>query len=216
MTPGLPPWLPAAALAAGAYLLGSVPAGLVLTRLLTGVDVRAHGSGNIGTVNVARVAGWGVGLVVLVVDALKGALPLLAAGRLGLGLAAGVAGAVAAVVGHNWSVFLRGRGGKGVATSLGAVVVLSPRAAALLVALWLVAAAVTRYASVGSVLAYLASPLVMRLAGGPPEAVAFCAVVAAMGVWRHRDNLRRLLRGEENPIGGLRRRPPPVDGAPRP
>ncbi len=207
-------WLPAAVLAAGGYVLGSLPVGLVLTRLLTGVDVRSQGSGNIGTVNVARVAGWGVGLLVLVADALKGALPLLAARALDLGLGAGVAGALAAVAGHNWSLFLRGRGGKGVATSLGAVIVLSPAAAAVLLGVWVAAVAVTRYASVGSVLAYLVSPLVMAAVGGPQEAVAFCTAAAAMGVWRHRENLRRLRRGEENPIRGLRGRPPAAGGGP--
>ncbi len=192
----------AAALVLLAYLLGSVPVGLFVARRVSGVDIRRQGSGNIGTANVARVAGWRAGVLVFAADVLKGALPVLAARWLGLpGPVAAVAG-LAAVVGHDWSVFLRFRGGKGVATSLGAVAVFAPPAALLLVLLWAALVAVTRYSSVGSLAGLILSAPLVRLTGGPPEAVWFCLAAALLGVWRHRDNLARLAEGREHRLGG--------------
>jgi len=184
-------------LALAAYLLGSVPTGLWLVRRVRGVDVRQRGSGNIGAANVYRVAGPWLGGVVLVVDAAKGALPVLASSALGLSAPWAVAAGLCSVAGHNWSVFLGFRGGKGIATTFGVLLALSPKAAAVAVVLWGVAVAVTRYASVGSVLAVLSVPVSMLLWREPASHVAFGVAVAVLGVWRHRSNLRRLLEGTE-------------------
>ncbi|MCS7235564.1 MAG: glycerol-3-phosphate 1-O-acyltransferase PlsY [Armatimonadota bacterium] len=180
-----------------AYLLGSVPTGLWVVRAVLGVDVRQLGSGNTGTTNVYRVAGPWVGAVVLLLDAAKGALPVLASGALGLGAGWTVAAGLSSVVGHNWSVFLGFRGGKGVATSLGALTALSPTAAAVAVVVWGTAVVVTRYASVGSLLAMLSVPVTLLARGEPGAHVALGAALAALGIWRHRSNLRRLREGTE-------------------
>jgi len=134
------------------YLSGSIPFGLLLVRASRGVDVRAQGSGNIGATNVARVAGKGLGAVVLVLDALKGALPvLLAAAVEGNGAVPALVG-VAAFAGHVAPPWLGFRGGKGVATALGVLAVLAPRAALAGAVTWAVVLAVLRISSVGSLL----------------------------------------------------------------
>lgn len=191
-----------AALVLLSYLLGSLPVGLLVARRVSGVDIRSRGSGNIGTANVVRVSGWAAGALVLVADVLKGALPVLAARWLGLpGLVAAAAG-LAAVAGHDWSLFLRFRGGKGVATSLGVVLVFAPAAALALVLVWAAIVAATRYSSLGSLAGLVLAAPAVRLAGGPPEAVWFCLAAAALGVWRHRENIARLASGREHRLGG--------------
>ncbi len=184
----------------GAFLLGSVPVGVVVSRRLAGVDIRSHGSGNIGTANVVRVSGWRAGVIVMICDILKGVLPVLLARWLELPGPLAAAAGLAAVAGHNWSPFLGFRGGKGVATSLGVIIAFSPPAALILFALWLGIVAATRYSSLGSITSLLLSAPVMYAVGGPPEAVAFCAVTTVLGLWRHRQNISRLLQGRENKI----------------
>ena len=179
------------------YLLGSVPTGLWLVRAVLGVAVRRHGSGNIGTVNVYRVAGPWLGSAVLFLDLAKGALPVLATRTLGLDSAWSVAAGLCSIAGHNWSVFLGFRGGKGIATSFGVLLALSPRVAAVACLLWVVAVALTRYASVGSVLAMLSVPVTMLVWREPTSHVAFGLSAALMGLVRHRSNLLRLMEGTE-------------------
>ncbi len=191
---------------AAAYLLGSIPTGLWLVRWIRGLDVREHGSGNIGTANVYRVAGPWLGAAVLAADVLKGLLPVLAVQATGLGSAWAVAAGVASIAGHNWSVLLGFRGGKGVATSFGVLVALSPAAAAAAAAVWVLAVAVTRYASVGSILALVSVPATMALLREPAAHLAFGVAAAALGVVRHRVNLRRLREGTELRITGRPRR----------
>ena len=182
------------------YLCGSIPFGVVLGRLVLGVDVRTVGSGNIGATNVARAGGKGLGVLVLLLDAAKAIVPLLVARAL---LPAGaeawpVAVAVAAFVGHLFPVWLGFRGGKGVATALGIFAVLAPWAALAGMATWGLAYAATRISSIGSLAgtaACVAGTLVMR-GWGHPDAWAALAL-GALIVLRHRDNIRRLVRGEE-------------------
>lgn len=213
----------AAAVIILSYLLGSVPFGLLIAQAVRGVDIRTIGSGNIGMANVMRACGPAAGAAVLVVDALKGALPVLAARGLELSPWAAALAGLAAVVGHNWSVYLGFRGGKGVATSLGVVIALAPAAALALVVVWAVLVAATRISSVGSMAALALSPLVMWLFGQPAPNVFFCAAAAVLGLYRHRENMTRLLQGRENRItpggrgsppdrgsGGVKR--PPADG----
>ncbi len=182
------------------YALGAVPVGLLLARAARGVDVRAVGSGNIGTANVVRAAGLPVGLAVLACDVLKGMAPVLCARALGLPLWAGAGGGLAAVIGHNWSVFLRGRGGKGVATSFGVILAMAPKVALALLGVWVVLVALTRYSSVGSIAGLALAPVLMRFTGQPPEAVAFALAAAILGIYRHRANLARLRAGTEHKI----------------
>ena len=179
------------------YLIGAIPTGLIVVRLLTGEDIRRHGSGNIGTVNVLRVAGTGTAVVVLAVDILKGMVPVMLAVRMGLPSWTVVAGGLAAIAGHNWSVFLKFQGGKGIATSFGALLALSWPAAAVAGAVWVIAVAITRYASLGSLLAVVSVPLSLRWLRQPDAYVYFGIIAALFAVYRHRANIQRLVTGTE-------------------
>lgn len=190
-----------------AYCLGSFPTSYLIGRAVKGVDIREHGSGNAGATNVARVVGTLPGLVVLLVDIAKGwaaAGPLVLWGRqAGVSLSPDTAQAVfglCAVCGHIWSPFLRFQGGKGVATSAGVLIGLSPALAAIAVAIWGATAIATRYVSVSSIAAVTAMPMVMAMAGRPMSWIIVSALLCVLVVAKHRANLVRLLRGEEHRI----------------
>jgi len=184
------------------YLVAAVPTGVVLTRLMGLEDVRSRGSGNIGATNVYRVAGKLPGILTLLGDILKGFLPLLAVKYwlaptpLQLGLAA-----LVAIVGPCYSVYLCFKRGKVVATAVGIFLVLDPQALLGGCLVFLAAVALTRYISLGSVLAAIAVPLFTLLFGRPLPMVLSACVIGALIVWRHRDNLQRLLKGTENRFG---------------
>ena len=162
------------------YLLGALPFGYLLVKLRRGEDIRGVGSGSTGATNVARAAGPVVGLVTLLLDAGKGF------------------GAVAAIVGHSFPVFLRFRGGKSVATALGSFLYFAPLAAAAALGVWLVAVALWRYVSLGSVLAAAAFPLFAYGLYRPPLAITLAAGVgASIVILRHWSNLERLVLGTE-------------------
>jgi acyl phosphate:glycerol-3-phosphate acyltransferase len=180
-----------------AYFIGALPTGLVLVRVLRGEDIRRLGSGNIGTVNVLRVAGPGVAAAVLLVDVLKGLIPVLLALHAGLAPWAVVAAGLAAIAGHNWSVFLGFRGGKGIATSFGVLAGLSLPAAGVAAVVWLIAVAITRFSSLGSLLAVVAVPITLWRLRTPPEYVAFGIIAALLAIYRHRANIQRLVAGTE-------------------
>ena len=182
------------------YVLGSLPFGLWLVRVFRGVDIRRYGSGNIGTTNVLRVAGPGVAALVLVADAGKGWLPVALARAAGLGETAAVLAGVAAMAGHSWSLWLGGRGGKGVATGLGVLIGLDPRVALAGFGTWLAVVLASRYSSLGSMTAAASVPLVMAWLDAPPARLAFGIAAALVVLVRHRANIARLLRGEELPI----------------
>jgi len=179
------------------YLIGAIPTGLIVVRLLSGEDIRRHGSGNIGTVNVLRVAGLATAIVVLAVDILKGLVPIMLAVRVGAPPSAVVLGGLAAIAGHNWSVFLRFQGGKGIATSFGVLLGLSWSAAAVAAAVWIVTVAITRYASLGSLLAVVSVPITLWRFRQPEEYVSFGVIAALFAIYRHRANLQRLVAGTE-------------------
>jgi glycerol-3-phosphate acyltransferase PlsY len=181
------------------YLLGSIPFGLLLTRAAGLGDIRAIGSGNIGATNVLRTGRRGLAAATLILDAAKGALAVLLAGRWGGEPAALLAG-LAAVLGHMFPVWLRFRGGKGVATGLGVLLAADPRAGLAACAVWLIVARTTRYSSGGALAAYAAAPLV-ALALGRPKLALLALVVAGLVFWRHEANIRRLLAGTEPRIG---------------
>jgi len=179
------------------YLIGAVPTGLILVRLLTGEDIRRHGSGNIGTVNVLRVAGPATAATVLTVDILKGLVPVLLAERLPVPPWTVVACGLAAIVGHNWSVFLGFTGGKGIATSYGVLLGLSRPTAVAAATVWVVVVAITRYASLGSLLGVASVPLTLWRLHQPIEYVVFGIIAAVFAIYRHRGNIQRLVLGTE-------------------
>jgi glycerol-3-phosphate acyltransferase PlsY len=179
---------------AGSYLAGSIPFGLFIARLKTGQDVRAIGSGNIGATNVARAAGRTAAASTLLFDALKGFLPAFLASKSADSW--GAACGVAAVVGHCFPVWLRFRGGKGVATGLGVTLALAPLAALAALGVWAIVYGVGRIVSVGSLAGSAAALLLAYATAGRPAFLAVAAVVGIVAV-RHRDNVRRLLSHEE-------------------
>jgi glycerol-3-phosphate acyltransferase PlsY len=187
----------ALALALGAFVLGSIPFGLLIARA-HGVDLRNVGSGNIGASNVGRALGRRWAVVVLALDAAKGLAPVLVARRLGLSAWWPAAIGLVAVCGHSFSIFLRGRGGKGVATSLGVALGLAPASAGAAFGVYALLLAIFRISSVGSLAAAIAFPLFMLAFGehAPPQ-LAFGIAAALLIVVRHHANIRRLLRGEE-------------------
>ncbi len=188
-----------------AGFLGSIPFGLLVTRCLGLTDPRGAGSGNIGATNVLRTSGWGSGLLTLAGDIAKGAasvglLPILIVVPQG-GLYAPEISALGAVLGHMYSPFTGFRGGKGVATGLGVFALLMPVPTLGATIIFAAAVGITRYISLGSILAAITVPLVGRWMGGPGETTATATLIAALIIWRHKDNIRRLLRGEENRFG---------------
>jgi glycerol-3-phosphate acyltransferase PlsY len=189
--------MPAVAAIIASYLIGAIPTGLIVVRVLTGEDIRRHGSGNIGTVNVLRVAGVATAIGVLVVDILKGMLPTLLAMRWGFSAGTVVLCGLAAIAGHNWSPFLGFQGGKGIATSYGVLLALSWPAAAVAAAVWILTVAITRYSSLGSLLGVVSVPLSLWRLRQPEEYVYFGIVAALFAIYRHRANIQRLIAGTE-------------------
>jgi glycerol-3-phosphate acyltransferase PlsY len=194
-----------------AYLLGSIPFGYLLVKVFRGEDVRLSGSGNIGATNVARSGAKGLGIATLVLDALKGsaavALALLLARQ--EGNAAGFSplpimatAALAAVVGHVFPVWLRFKGGKGVATALGVFMVLFPKAILVALAIFILIVVVTRYVSLGSVLGAIAFPIAAYFLQ-PTDwiSLVLASMVSLIVIVKHRENIRRLLAGNENRFG---------------
>lgn len=180
-----------------AYLVGSIPFGYVLPRLLRGDDVRRHGSGNVGATNVWRVYGRSLGLPVAVLDVLKGLVPAALGLRLG-GDWVGVLAGAAAMLGHARPVFLGfSKGGKMVATAGGVALALAPFAALGCVAIWLATFALTRYASLSSMVAAVALPVLSIAFGASWPVIAFTALAGLAVLALHRQNVRRLLAGTE-------------------
>ena len=184
-------------LVAGAYLLGSIPTGLLLARAL-GVDIRATGSGNIGATNVYRTLGRTVGITTLVGDCLKGLLPVLVARRLGFDEAWVAAAGLAAFLGHVYTVFLRFKGGKGVATALGVFLGISPIAVLAALGVFIGVVVKWRYISLGSIAAAAVMPVAVAVVEGKPLVVALTLAVSVLVIWKHRENIRRLREGTEN------------------
>jgi acyl phosphate:glycerol-3-phosphate acyltransferase len=188
-------------LIAAAYFSGSVPFGLLLARAVAGKDVRTEGSGNIGATNVARVVGKKLGAVVLVLDALKGALPVVAAQHLlpGEALWHDAVG-LAAFFGHVFPVWLKFKGGKGVATALGVLVVLLPWAALAGFIVWALILAIFRVSSIGSLLGAVVAVVVGFLVHRPIEYPAVAVVFLVLMLFTHRSNLQRLINRQEHRV----------------
>jgi len=194
--------LPTLLAAAGGYLLGSIPFGLLLARAAGHGDIRHIGSGNIGATNVLRTGNKPLALATLLLDGGKGAAAALLATRWG-GEAAGLVAAGAAVLGHNFPVWLGFRGGKGVATTLGVLLALAWPVGVAALAVWLAMAAALRWSSLAALSALAASPLLMLALADTPRTI-LTALLATLGIARHHANIRRLLDGTEPKIGAGR------------
>jgi glycerol-3-phosphate acyltransferase PlsY len=181
------------------YLIAAVPTGIVLAKVMGYEDVRDKGSGNIGATNVYRVAGKLAGVLTLAGDILKGFLPLLACktwlaptpAQLGIACAM-------AIVGHCYPVYLKFRGGKGIATALGIFLVMSPIAVLGAAIVFGITVATTRFISLGSVLAAMSAPLLVLMLNQPQPIFLATLFIAALIVWRHRSNIKRLMDGSED------------------
>lgn len=182
-----------------AYLVGAVPVGFLVARAFGLGDIRRHGSGTIGATNVLRTLGKGAAALTLIGDMAKGALAVWLGGLVSVDAAP--AAAVAAVVGNCWPVFLRFRGGKGVATGFGALLALVPWAVAPAAIVWIAITASFRYVSLGSVLAAFCVPLGAAMLAYPWPSVLACVAAAAIILLRHRENISRLLAGTERRLG---------------
>jgi glycerol-3-phosphate acyltransferase PlsY len=182
------------------YLIGSVPVGFILGSR-SGIDVRAVGSGNVGATNVARVVGKRQGILTLIADTAKGFLPVILAMQLGASLAATVLVGAAAFLGHLYPIFLKFKGGKGVATASGVFLALAPMATLVLVALFAVTVLASRIVSLSSILTAVAAPIIFWLFSYPPLVVGMAALIALAITCRHRSNIRRMMNRSEPRFG---------------
>jgi len=184
-------------LLSAAYLLGSIPTGLLLGKAY-GIDVRNEGSGNIGATNLYRTVGRKVGIITLIGDCLKGLIPVLVVkfSNMPVEFAAWVG--LAAFCGHVFSVFLKFKGGKGVATALGVFLALAPAAVGIAVGVFVVLMVVWRYVSLGSIVAAVAMPIAVHLLHGGRVMVLVTLIIALIVVIKHHTNIKRLLDGSEN------------------
>ena len=180
------------------YLLGSIPFGLLLTKFAGQGDIRSIGSGNIGATNVLRTGRKDLAAATLLLDGLKGTAAVLIAGRAGADLA--LIAALGAFLGHVFPVWLRFKGGKGVATYIGCLLGVFWPAALVFAVVWLATAFATKYSSAGALVASVVAPLALWLFGQPAAAAVF-ALLAALLWWKHRENIERLRAGTEGKIG---------------
>lgn len=186
-----------------AYLVGSIPTSYLAGRLVKGIDLREHGSRNLGATNVYRVLGWKVAVPVALVDILKGTIPVVfIAPRASASLTVALLVGVAAILGHVFSVFMRFRGGKGVATAAGVMLGLTPWAVAASTIVWILLVWLTGYVSVASMAGAFTLPIAAWfLYPARRELVWLDAIVAGAIIWFHRANIRRLVSGTENRFG---------------
>ena len=186
-----------------AYLLGSIPTGVLLARIYGGKDLSKEGSGNIGATNVGRVVGKKAGIITLVGDCLKGIIPLLitmaVAGRIPWLISAV---ALTAFLGHLYPVFNKFKGGKGVATALGVFLVVSPLATLLAVITFGLILYIWRYVSLGSIMAAGIMPALMGIFASSKIYIILALIVSGLVIYRHRENIKRLIDGNENKFGG--------------
>ena len=187
-----------AALIIAAYLIGSIPTGLIFGKLIWKKDLRQYGSRNIGATNAWRILGRKAGLLVFIFDFLKGQLGVLLGAVMFATPGAMVVGGLLAMLGHMFPIFIGFRGGKGVATGLGVVASLMPKVTAIVIVVWLVLTLITRYVSVASIVAAVLTPILAALFNEPLIYFLFALVAAVVIVFRHKENIQRLKAGREN------------------
>lgn len=206
-----------------AYLLGSIPTGFLVAKA-RGIDIRSVGSGNIGATNVFRTLGKTAGVFVFLADAAKGWLAVFVMAKLVAtwfyptpGLLAldwfAICAGIAAILGHNYTCWLYFKGGKGIATSAGVLVALVPGPLLIILGIWIVVFALSRYVSLASISAAFALPFAARLVGKSTTIILVTAALAALAIYKHKANIQRLIKGTENRIGA--KKPLPSD-APKP
>lgn len=187
-----------------AYLIGSISTGYLIVKAKTGEDIRTIGSGSTGATNVKRVLGKKWFFIVLLLDAFKGALPVIlakifvtAGAKFGL---APVIASIAVIIGHSKSIFLQFKGGKSVASGVGTILALNWVVGLIIAAIWAVITYTTKYVSVGSIIALILSPFIMYFAHAPIAYIGYCALGAIYIVYLHRENIKRLIDGCENKV----------------
>lgn len=201
------------------YFLGSIPTAFIAGKLIKGVDIREFGSGNVGATNVYRVVGKVPGILVLLIDITKGLLavtllanffyakifsasqsiPLIPAISLTPDLFKIILGMVT-IAGHNWTIFLKFRGGKGVATSGGVLLGLAPKVVGICLLIWIVMVLLFRYVSLASITVSIALPILIIVFGGSKELILFSVILCIISTYKHRSNIKRLLKGQEKKI----------------
>ncbi len=192
------------AVAIGAYLIGSIPTGYIIVKAFKGEDIRKIGSGSTGATNVKRVMGKKWFFITLLLDAFKGALPVVLAAVFARSFTAigllPVVAAVAVILGHSKSIFLNFTGGKSVASGVGTILALNWQVGLIIAAIWAVITYFSKYVSLGSIIALAISPFLMYFLDGRLAYVAYCLLGAIYIIYLHRENIGRLLRGEENKV----------------
>lgn len=187
-----------------AYLIGSIPTGFIVVKLIKGEDIRNHGSGSTGATNVKRLLGKGWFFGVMFLDALKGAIPVILAAHYvysysDWGMPAVIA-ALFVLIGHSKSVFLKFTGGKSVASGVGTIIALCWPVGLIIAVIWSIITYTTKYVSLGSIIALGISPVLMILFKQPVFYISYCAIGAIYVICLHRENIIRLLKGEENKV----------------
>lgn len=190
-----------AVMAVAAYLLGSISFGLLIGKWFLGIDIRQHGSGNAGATNLSRLMGTGPGIVVLLLDGLKGYVPVLLTLYWTGHYASAMLVGLAAIAGHIWPVYFGFKGGKGVATTIGAMLAMSFWATLVAGLLTLLTIAITRYVSLGSLLFVFLMPWLLLLFGRGWLVFFLSLLLMVLVFWKHRENIQRLLQGRENRFG---------------
>ncbi len=183
------------------YILGSIPFGLIIVKLVKNVDIRQYGSGNIGATNAFRLLGLSMGIIVALLDISKGFLAVAIAKfffpeQAVIILLAGVI----AVAGHNWPIFLKFKGGRGVATSVGVLVNLAPQSILITFLVWITIVVLTQYVSLASITGAILVPLLMLVFGQDRVFITFAVLIAIFVIYRHLPNIKRLLAGTENKV----------------
>ena len=186
------------------YIIGSIPTGYIIVKTFTGQDIRTIGSGSTGATNVKRVMGKKWFFITLLLDAFKGALPVVLTAIFAktfteIGLLP-VLASIAVILGHSKSIFLKFTGGKSVASGVGTILALNWQVGLIIAAIWAAITFFSRYVSVGSIIALSLSPLIMWSFKAPIAYVFYCAIGALYIIWLHRENIKRLIKGEENKV----------------
>lgn len=188
----------------GAYIIGSIPTGYIIVKLFTGQDIRTIGSGSTGATNVKRVMGKKWFFTVMILDAIKGALPVVLAylftkSFADIGLLP-VLASVFAIIGHSKSVFLGFTGGKSVASGVGTLLALNWQAGLIIAVIWAIITWVSKYVSLGSIIALALAPLIMWFLNSPTAYIIYALVAAIYVIYLHRENIKRLIVGNENKV----------------
>lgn len=188
----------------GAYLIGSIPTGYIIVKLFTGQDIRTIGSGSTGATNVKRVMGKNWFFTVMLLDAFKGALPVILAKVFATVFVSSglipVLCAIAAILGHSKSIFLKFSGGKSVASGVGTILALNWVVGLIIALIWSIITYISKYVSLGSIIALSLAPVIMYLAKEPIAYVLYCVLGAVYIIYLHRENIKRLLKGEESKV----------------